>query len=403
MKHSKSAQERNSTKRQESRIARREARKARAIAMRSARVDGARDLPMLPAVKVGATKATAGNAWRHVSKPECHAGNIRILTVGGAGLFVGGWTRGASPRRAWAVLDLSGEHRPASFSDVKALTPSARSAFSNTLATMRPEDAAGPWLSLPVNDFGIPTWNTEAWAALVNDVRRLMDGGTDVMIACTGGHGRTGMIASIVAYLLDPETVGADPVAWIRKVYCAGSVETDQQERYVFQTLHLSEPGYLTAGNRADAAHYDDLWSGYFPEERETKLNTTDIAARYIFGDGLVYDEMKDGSFRTHANRLLAPKVAGVNTIFCSDKFADEIAKRATETPKTLTEAEVDALADQTLARMRGVVLDMDDPKCPHCHGLSYVEDNHGEAHLCPMCEGMGTACGDDYVLSAGR
>ena len=67
----------------------------------------------------------------------------------------------------------------------------------------------------------------------------------DVLIACQGGHGRSGMVTAIVAYMMrnkrhiripDRELLVADPVAWIQEVHCKNAVETLSQERCVYET-----------------------------------------------------------------------------------------------------------------------------------------------------------------------
>lgn len=80
-------------------------------------------------------------------------------------------------------------------------------------------------------DFDIPPAQIgrDWWETLAEEARRYKE----VWICCTGGHGRTGTTAAILAYLLDNKEVGDDPVEFIRRHYCDQAVETPAQVNYV--------------------------------------------------------------------------------------------------------------------------------------------------------------------------
>ncbi len=129
--------------------------------------------------------------------------------------------------------------------------------------------SALPYINLPIRDFGVPTWSTKTLKALALDVRAVLNAGTDVTIACTGGHGRSGMIAAILLQLLDP-VKDEHPVTRLRRLHCLNAIETAEQVRYVCdctgfpfdQELVIERPKSTTV---VVTGKYDDAWSKYTP------------------------------------------------------------------------------------------------------------------------------------------
>lgn len=172
---------------------------------------------------------------------HCHRGNIRLLEWhNGAGIYAGGWTRGANPMDDWAVIDLS-ERAEVCYANHTL----AQHSFPATLRGTQKNNFIT--LHMPIRDFDIPRWPESVWSFLASDVYALLERGINVLIACDGGHGRTGMIAAILVTLLcrDERTL-PDPIAWIRKVYCENAIETTPQELYVYNTLGLDRPVQYT-------------------------------------------------------------------------------------------------------------------------------------------------------------
>jgi hypothetical protein len=155
-----------------------------------------------------------------------------------AGLYAGGWSRGANTKGV-AVIDLTGERSIDQGNVFEALNSSAEAAFGSVIELNQSESEL-PWLSFKVRDFGIPNVKPGTWQLLADTVRQFMKDGISVLVCCQGGHGRTGMVISILCYLMN-NLIG-DPVKYVRSVYCNSAVETYAQHEYVCQALGLPKP-----------------------------------------------------------------------------------------------------------------------------------------------------------------
>lgn len=183
-----------------------------------------------------------GSKWsNYVAAPPCHKGNVKVMHVPGKGaLYAGGWSHDANPN-GFAVIDLTGSKSPKDETyEVEALNDEAAEAFAGTIELNQSHAKPLPWLSFAVKDFGVPDVAPETWPILAQEVRALLDQGINVLVACNGGHGRTGTVVSILCYLMNP-AIG-DPVEYVRKVYCNDAVENATQHRYVNKVLGLAPP-----------------------------------------------------------------------------------------------------------------------------------------------------------------
>lgn len=204
---------------------------------------------------------------------ECHKGNTLLLTSvnGKGGLYAGGFTRGVDIN-GYYVIDLTGNRYKARKDEIEVYDKPSLSAFTTVLsvedAVMEPKG----WLSLPIEDMKAPEYSIKVWAALAEDIVKLINQGEKVVIACLGGHGRTGVACAILGYILAPKQVGDNPVEWIRKVHCDEAVETIPQVDYVFKTLEplgLSQDKRLkTMGSKTSyqgtASTYVGKYSGTY-------------------------------------------------------------------------------------------------------------------------------------------
>lgn len=190
---------------------------------------------------------TQTTAWKDI---KCHTGNTTIYQEPNGGkLMIGGWSNGADFDWNTHVIDLTGlEHKywdmPIAYDDAsKDFLPFLMQAYKG-------------WLSLPFPDYGTPKGMStkEQWVGITEVIHGLLRQGTDVLVACHGGHGRSGLFCAIVGYLLNiaSDTTWASPVEKIRKIHCQEAVETYAQEKYVYDILGL----------RIQVKHVygDDVW-----------------------------------------------------------------------------------------------------------------------------------------------
>jgi len=157
----------------------------------------------------------------HQSYLKCHTGNTKVLSTSrgqGGSLFIGGWSRGAYHGDEMTVFDLTAGKAPLRHS--------------------------GSFYQIFIDDFDVPQWSHFFWESLAMTVYHELTMG-DVLIACQGGHGRSGMVTAVVSYLMrnkrhiripDRDMLIADPIEWIRENHCVHAVETISQERCVYET-----------------------------------------------------------------------------------------------------------------------------------------------------------------------
>jgi hypothetical protein len=176
-------------------------------------------------------------------KLDCHPRtNNAVFAYGNATLFAGGFAKGAKIHPGMAVVDLAMMADERDIANIFPANDDAKIAFKRTI---KPERTNTPVLNMFIPDYTAPSWGREVWEDLAADLMELMDKGQDVLVACMGGHGRTGMAVAILAGLMRPDIIGDDPLTWIRSVYCFECVETLTQERYIFEILEIDPPDYL--------------------------------------------------------------------------------------------------------------------------------------------------------------
>lgn len=117
------------------------------------------------------------------------------------------------------VLDLTGAPRPMNHKlpeEYEWLTPLLKNPDDNVMY-------------LEIRDYDIPELDYEFWSSLWLDIRSKTK---RVVVGCMGGHGRSGMVCSI---LLSFATgmAAEESIRYIRQNYCHEVVETALQESYV--------------------------------------------------------------------------------------------------------------------------------------------------------------------------
>ncbi len=182
----------------------------------------------------------------------CHSGNFNLYTNDGS-LFLGGWNKGASFDKNTVVIDLADKVVP-----TKIKTKLGLATFDRFLP--RTGTQFKDWLTLDLTDYGVPAYDADDWSALCMDVVDILGTGTDVLIACEGGHGRTGMVGSILGYMLLDGDWKVNPVYALSVVYCNQVIDTENQENYVYKILGLdlkADPSRYAKAYTKQATKYD--------------------------------------------------------------------------------------------------------------------------------------------------
>lgn len=219
-------------------------------------------------------------------KKDCHTGNTKIYTEPNGGtLFIGGWNQQATFDWNTHVIDLTGtEHKwwdiPVAFDeDSKKFLPFLMRAYAG-------------WLSLPFPDYGTPKGMSikSQWVGMATTIQSILKEGKDVLVACHGGHGRSGLFCSIVGHLLHGNSDGWNsPVEKVRSIHCKDAVETLAQEKYVYDILGLKINITRTYGD-------NDPYFGY-DKQGKTKWSefttSTNFKACPICGTESLYTETK--------------------------------------------------------------------------------------------------------------
>jgi hypothetical protein len=81
-------------------------------------------------------------------------------------------------------------------------------------------------------DYGVPMVGKNGWEALVKDLENING---KVIVACTGGHGRTGTTLAIIGYLSGRWDKAINPIRHLRGIYCDKAVESYEQREYVYE------------------------------------------------------------------------------------------------------------------------------------------------------------------------
>jgi len=164
------------------------------------------------------------NYWK---KDECHQGvlpvfNVEVKKDCTLMFFGGGSSRGYVPPKGGLVIDLTGmmTYRPKCLSDSTFSLPGARA-----YDTIRLD-----WPDFEAGKLSKPEW--ELLTAYLKE-RAASYAKFPVIVACMGGHGRTGTALSILACLNNVVPKNTCPVEFIRATYCKKAVENDKQLKYI--------------------------------------------------------------------------------------------------------------------------------------------------------------------------
>ena len=161
-------------------------------------------------------------------KLVCHTGNREVFTKDNVVVYGGGWNRGATVTGCDYVLDLCGK-------------------FDRVVQMQFPSwwkagQYAKKILSLPIKDYEAPDVPPEFWYDLWSDLlieATIHEKPLKILVACVGGHGRTGTVLSCLAHAAEVP-VGVDELVWLRDVYCPYAVESEEQIEYLKDVVGIN-------------------------------------------------------------------------------------------------------------------------------------------------------------------
>lgn len=159
---------------------------------------------------------------------------MKLFTKNGVSVFGGGSTHKADIDAVDIVLDLHDKWHP------WGLPNHWKSGQLN-----KPQI-----ISMYISDMQAPYWvGRQFWSALWGDLEteaKGRGGKLSVLVACFGGHGRTGTVLTALALAAGVVPKKADPIAWMRDHYCEHAIESMSQVQYLETTFkfHTSETPY---------------------------------------------------------------------------------------------------------------------------------------------------------------
>lgn len=156
---------------------------------------------------------------------KCHTGTIPIFNLEPNNISFsnrkisisgGGYTRKVVIPKESLLLDVGIDYSIMQFKGLKGE------------ASYILEKIGQPTIKIEWRDYGVPDLSTGDWNKILKAIQKE---GRNVVVACVGGHGRTGTTLAILAGLFG--ATKTDPVSWVRKRYCVKAVENIDQEEYV--------------------------------------------------------------------------------------------------------------------------------------------------------------------------
>jgi hypothetical protein len=135
-----------------------------------------------------------------------------------------------------------------------------------------------------IPDRGVPNdMETLEWVLLLAE--ECLKTGKTTHISCWGGHGRTGLMLSLLYGRAHPECL--DPIKAIRTLGCSRWVESTSQEKFIFTFLGLTPPVYWE--NEWEKRKIPPKWDtpGFKFNTPFEKQNTSFIDVREEYGEWL--------------------------------------------------------------------------------------------------------------------
>ena len=160
------------------------------------------------------------------------------------------------------------------------------------------------YVLLDIPDGGHPLYSKAFWTDLITYIKTHV-GKKSTYVHCMGGHGRTGLILSILAYMSG--ATKQNPIEWIRKQYCEKAVETESQINYINWVLgkvFIAEPSrslYTThvetyyPVTQASTSTVEDPFAQFSTVNKDLLLDSTaELYERMMGGDEASLSLWKD-------------------------------------------------------------------------------------------------------------
>ncbi len=181
---------------------------------------------MLPGTTTAPQYFNTQNTWH--STPSCsHKGHDVVFEHEGKALYAASWTGLNEYSDRWnLIIDLAG--------NVKPISPTCVNKISNVgfagelIAAIGTQSVHAELLSLNWPDMKTLDAGLAFWQTLWNNLP------AKTVVACMGGHGRTGTCLAALKIIATGES-SWDAIATIRKAHCSKAVESFVQEEYLYK------------------------------------------------------------------------------------------------------------------------------------------------------------------------
>lgn len=218
------------------------------------------------------------SGFRGGFRGDCHVDPKKILELGNCNIYCSSsYSSNLSTLRPDVIIDLSGWFQ----APVKVIGPG----FENLQAV-----ACASHVRINWPDYSTPAIGARSFAALFNDLKAIEG---DVLIACTGGHGRTGTLAAILIGL-SGIAGGRNPIKYLREIYCERAVENDSQIDFVYKCCNFDP----TTDPLPEPVQESRAGQGNLPLAAYRKMGASSTGVN-------VYDlQISDDSMRAYHNAL---------------------------------------------------------------------------------------------------
>ncbi len=215
---------------------------------------------------------------------ECHSGTIRVFQdpISKIDIYGGGDSRDLVVFPDSILIDVGAQ-----------VDPIVETSPKDFALKLQPYSFKR--IRIRIQDGSTPDLSREFWADLIDILRKEKK---DVIVACLGGHGRTGMVLSILAVLMN--ATDHDPVKFVRDNYCEEAVETGSQIKYIEKITQI-EVTEKPSGFSIQYGHYGNGWgiNGAFDEDEDE-----DEIEKYYLNKSHKDEEDKDENEEDKVNEL---------------------------------------------------------------------------------------------------